>query len=34
MYHKNVIKTKKGTVWNLEKIDSNHVEIKSIGGDN
>ena len=28
-----IIKTKKGTVWNLEKIDSNHVEIKSIGGD-
>ncbi len=29
-----MIKTKKGTVWNLEKVDSNHVEIKSIGGDN
>jgi len=27
------IKTKKGTVWNLEKIASNHVEIKSMGGD-
>ena len=27
------IKTKKGTIWNLEKIESNHVEIKSIGGD-
>lgn len=27
------IKTKKGTVWNLEKIESNHIEIKSIGGD-
>lgn len=27
------IKTKKGTVWNLEKIEANHVEIKSIGGD-
>ncbi len=27
------IKNKKGTVWNLEKIDNNHVEIKSIGGD-
>ena len=26
------IKTKKGTIWNLEKIDSSHVEIKSIGG--
>lgn len=27
-----VIKTKKGTIWNLEKIDSHHIEIKSIGG--
>lgn len=27
------IKTKKGTIWNLEKIEPNHVEIKSIGGD-
>lgn len=27
------IKTKKGTVWNLEKIASNHVEIKSMGGE-
>jgi hypothetical protein len=27
------IKTKKGTVWNLEKIENNHVEIKTIGGD-
>ena len=27
------IKTKKGTVWNLEKVGSNHVEIKSMGGD-
>jgi len=26
------IKTKKGTIWNIEKIESNHVEIKSIGG--
>lgn len=26
------IKTKKGTVWNIEKIEPNHVEIKSIGG--
>ena len=26
------IKTKKGTVWNVEKIEANHVEIKSIGG--
>jgi len=26
------IKTKKGTVWNVEKIGANHVEIKSIGG--
>jgi len=28
------IKTKKGTVWNVEKIEPNHVEIKSIGGEN
>lgn len=28
------IKTKKGTIWNLEKVEPNHVEIKSIGGDN
>ena len=28
------IKTKKGTIWNIEKIEPNHVEIKSIGGDN
>jgi len=27
------IKTKKGTIWNVEKIEPNHVEIKSIGGD-
>ena len=27
------IKTKKGTIWNLERIDSHHIEIKSIGGD-
>ncbi len=27
-----VIKTKKGTIWNLEKIDTHHIEIKSIGG--
>lgn len=27
-----VIKTKKGTIWNLEKIEPNHIEIKSIGG--
>ena len=27
-----VIKNKKGTIWNLEKIDSNHIEIKAIGG--
>jgi len=26
------IKTKKGTVWNVEKIEPNHVEVKSIGG--
>ena len=29
-----VIKTKKGTIWNLERIDSHHIEIKSIGGVN
>ena len=28
-----MIKTKKGTIWNLERIDSHHIEIKSIGGD-
>jgi len=28
------IKTKKGTIWNVEKIEPNHVEVKSIGGDN
>jgi hypothetical protein len=27
-----VIKTKKGTIWNLERIDTHHIEIKSIGG--
>ena len=27
-----VIKNKKGTIWNLEKIDSTHIEIKAIGG--
>ncbi len=27
------IKTKKGTVWNVEKVEPNHVEVKSIGGD-
>jgi len=27
-----VIKTKKGTIWNLERIDPHHIEIKSIGG--
>ena len=27
-----IIKTKKGTIWNLEKIDPHHIEIKSIGG--
>ncbi len=26
------IKTGKGTIWNLEKISFNHIEIKSIGG--
>jgi len=29
-----VIKTKKGTIWNLERIDTHHIEIKSIGGIN
>lgn len=29
-----VIKTKKGTIWNLERIDTHHIEIKSIGGVN
>jgi len=28
-----VIKTKIGTIWNLERIDPHHVEIKSIGGE-
>ncbi len=28
------IKTKKGTIWNLERISNNHVEIKTIGGEN
>ena len=28
------IKTKKGTIWNVEKIEPNHVEIKAIGGKN
>jgi len=27
------IKTKKGTIWNVEKIEPNHVEIKAIGGE-
>ena len=27
-----IIKTKKGTIWNLERIDPHHIEIKSIGG--
>lgn len=27
-----VIKNKKGKIWNLEKVSSNHIEIKSIGG--
>ena len=26
-----VVKTKKGTVCNLERIDTHHMEIKSIG---
>ena len=29
-----LIKNKKGTIWNLEKIASNHIEIKAIGGVN
>jgi hypothetical protein len=29
-----VIKSKKGTIWNLERIDTHHIEIKSIGGIN
>jgi transcription elongation factor Elf1 len=29
-----IIKNKKGTIWNLEKIDSNHIEIKAICGVN
>ena len=28
------IKTKKGTIWNVEKIEPNHVEIKAIGAEN
>ncbi len=28
------IKNKKGTIWNLERIDTQHVEIKAIGGVN
>lgn len=28
------IKNKKGPIWNLEKISSNHIEIKSMGGEN
>jgi len=27
-----VRKTKKGTIWNLERIDTHHIEIKSISG--
>ena len=27
-----VVKNSKGTIWNLERIDSHHIEIKSIGG--
>jgi len=27
-----IIKSKKGTIWNLERIDPHHIEIKSIGG--
>ncbi len=27
------IKTKKGTIWNVEKIEPNHVEVKAIGGE-
>jgi len=26
------IKNKKGTIWNLEKVDVSHIEIKAIGG--
>ncbi len=26
------VKSKKGTIWNLEKLGVNHIEIKSIGG--
>lgn len=26
------IKTKKGTIWNLERVSLNHIEIKSMGG--
>ena len=28
------IKNQKGQIWNLEKISSNHVEIKTMGGAN
>lgn len=28
------IKNKKGTIWNLEKLSPNHIEIKSVGGVN
>lgn len=28
------IKNKKGTIWNLEKLSPNHIEIKSVGGTN
>lgn len=28
------IKSAKGTIWNLEKLETNHIEIKSIGGEN
>jgi len=27
------IKNAKGTIWNLEKLETNHIEIKSIGGE-
>ena len=27
-----IVKTRKGTIWNLEKLEANHIEIKSIGG--
>jgi len=27
-----IIKTKKGTIWNLERIGPHHIEVKSIGG--